>query len=147
MKFARQFFLLTLVACTGLLLSACEPSKAKAPEMPTLQSISIAPGAASVPISSTQPLVVTATYSDGSTLVVTSASSYSSSATVVATVSSSGVVTAVSAGTATITATVSGQSATATITVPQAALVSIALRPTTVTLASGGARQLAVIGT
>ena len=147
MKFARQFFLLTLVACTGLLLSACEPSKAKAPEMPTLQSISIAPGAASVPISSTQPLVVTATYSDGSTLVVTSASSYSSSATAVATVSSSGVVTAVSAGTATITATISGQSATATITVPPAALVSIALRPTTVTLAPGGARQLTVIGT
>jgi hypothetical protein len=147
MKFARQFFLLTLVACTGLILSACEPSKAKAPELPTIASISVTPSTASVPITSTLPLAVTATYSDGSTLVVTSATSYSSSATSIAIVSSSGVVTALRAGTATITATVSGQSATATIAVPQAALVSIAVTPAAKTLQAGAVQQLTVTGT
>ncbi len=78
MKSAKQFFLLTLVACTGLLLAACEPSAAKAKLQPSLSSVTVSPATATVPIGGTQALTVTATFSDGSTQIVTSASSYTS---------------------------------------------------------------------
>jgi hypothetical protein len=147
MKFARQLFLLTLVTCTGLALSACEPSTAKAPAVPVLSSLAVSPGTATVEIGRVQPLTVTGTYSDGSTLSLTSVAHYSSSATSVAVVNSAGVVTAIKAGTATVTAAVSGVTGTATITVPQPALVSIAVTPLAATLQIGASQQLTVTGT
>ena len=85
---------------------------------------------------------------------MTSASSFSvtsSSPAGVVLVSSAGVVTAVKAGTATITATYSAlgitQTATSTITVPSATLVSIAVTPTAPTVAVGATQPLTVTGT
>jgi uncharacterized protein YjdB len=68
-------------------------------------------------VRATQPLTVTATFSNGSTQNVTSTATYSSNNTAVATVSGAGVVTAVASGTATITASSGGFNATATATV------------------------------
>ncbi len=64
-----------------------------------------------------EQLTAIATLSDGTTQNVTSATTWQSSSATVATVSTGGLVTAVAAGTATITATYQGKSATLGITV------------------------------
>ncbi len=72
---------------------------------PALVSIDVTPDAPSVATSATQQMTATGTYDDASTADITSIVTWSSGSTGVATVSSSGLVTGVSAGTATITAT------------------------------------------
>jgi uncharacterized protein YjdB len=67
---------------------------------------------------------------------------WSSSNTLVATVSSGGVVTAVSAGTATITATSETKSGSTTLTVTLVPVSSVSVLPTTATRASGQTVQL-----
>ena len=85
---------------------------------PTLSSIAITPSPASVAAGSTLQLTVTGTFSDSSTQDLTLTSTFSSSATAVATVTSpGGLVTGVTAGTATITATNGGKTATRDVTV------------------------------
>src|SRR5208282_6926204 len=68
-----------------------------------------------------------------------------SSNTAVATVSSTGIVTAVGAGTTTITATLSGVSGTTTVTVPE--LASIAVTPANPSVLPGGTQQFTATGT
>lgn len=68
---------------------------------------------------------------------------WQSSNAAVATVSDAGLVTAISAGTATITATGGGKSATCTVTVEPVAVGSITLDKTTLTLNRGGSETLA----
>ncbi len=154
MGFFKQLTLLALTIGLGLNLAGCQPSDSKAKKQPSLTSISVSPASATVMLSSTQALRVIATFSNNSTLDVTSASSFSvtsSSPAGVVLVSSAGVVTAAKAGTATITATYSAlgitQTAAATVTVPSATLVSIAVTPTAPTVAPGATQPLTVTGT
>ena len=151
MGFFKQLTLLALTIGLGLNLAGCQPSDSKAKKQPSLTSISVSPGSATVMLSSTQALRVIATFSNNSSLDVTSASSFSSSATSVALVSSAGVVTAIRAGGATITATYSAlgitRTATSAITVSSATLVSIAVTPTAPTVAVSATQPLTVIGT
>ncbi len=105
--------------------------------MATIRSISIDPPTATLVKGSTRALTVTAVYTDGTTGDVTARSMFSTSAATVATVSTGGVVTAASAGMATITATLAGQSATATITVSAATVTAIAILPETAATAIG----------
>lgn len=72
---------------------------------------------------------------------------WSSSDTGIATVASNGRVTAVATGSATITATSGSASATAVVTVQASPLVSLAVTPTSATIANGATRQFSVTGT
>ena len=136
-----------LALSAAMLLTACDSSTTVAAK--TVSSIALSPSTASLIIGGTQPLSVTATYSDATTGALTSGVTFTSSAIAVATASSDGIVTAVGAGTATITASASGKVATATITVaaPAPTVTSIALAPTTISLAPAATQQLTVTGT
>ena len=156
MSFFKQLALLALTVGVGLNLTACQPGDSKAKKQPSLVSIAVSPESATVMLSSTQALKVMGSFSNSSSMDVTSASSFSVTASEpagVALVGKSGVVTAAKAGTATITATYTQGStnitktATATITVPAAVLVSIAVTPTAPTVAPGATQPLTVTGT
>jgi hypothetical protein len=83
---------------------------------PPVATVTLSPTAATLGIGSTQQL--TATLRDASSTVLTGRTiTWSSSNTAVAAVSATGLVTAGTAGTATVTATSEGRSGTATITV------------------------------
>ncbi len=83
----------------------------------TLSSITVAPTTLALNPAGTGQIVVTANMSDSTTSTVTSSATFSSSASGVATVSTGGLVTAVAAGTATITATYQTKTATVAVTV------------------------------
>lgn len=90
-----------------------------------------------------QKTQLTATLRDSSGNVVTGRLvTWASSNTGVATVSSAGEVTAVSAGTTTVTATSEGKSGTTTITVSNFAVGSVSVQPQTNTIVKGGSVQL-----
>jgi len=136
----------TIVATAASRTATCAVTVTAGP--PRLLSIAVTP--ATVPLlvgGPTQALTVTATFSSGPATDVTSSSAFTTSAPAVATVSTGGVVTAVAAGSATITATYSGQTATAAVTVTVRTLQSIAVTPATVPLPIGGTQALTVTGT
>ncbi|MBV7599074.1 Ig-like domain-containing protein [Aeromonas sp. sia0103] len=97
----------------------------------------------------TGQLAANGSYSDGSSVNVTTSVSWTSSDPAVATVDASGLVTGVAPGTATITGTLDGQSATLSVTVTNATLnvggLTITVPP--LTLAVGLTGQLAASGT
>jgi uncharacterized protein YjdB len=146
MSNVKHLVLFALAACSGLLLAACQPKVDVAPAQPTLSSISVAPNAPMVAVGRTQALTVTGTFSDSSTLDLTASSTFLSSDTAVARVSGTGAVSAVKAGSATITASALGKTATATVTVPAAALISIAVAAVPPILV-GGTHALTVTAT
>jgi uncharacterized protein YjdB len=113
----------------------------------TLSSVAITPNPVSLPAGTTQTLMVTGTYSDGSTSNVTSSASFSSSNPSAAAVNATGVVRGVAAGTSTVTATVQGVSSTDTVTVTSATLSSIAITPAAPSVALGLHTQLTATGT
>ncbi|MFT4114142.1 beta strand repeat-containing protein [Silvibacterium sp.] len=110
-------------------------------------SIAIAPASASVYTGGTQQFSATATYSDGSTGDITKQVSWSVTPSSVATISTSGLLTAVAAGSFTVTANSGSVQATATGTVSNATLTSVAVSPTAATIASGGTQQFTATGT
>jgi uncharacterized protein YjdB len=88
----------------------------------------------------------TGVYDDNSRSGITKESDWTSSDTAVATASSSGLVTGVSIGTATISAYDLGYSASTTVTVTDANLVSISVTPTSATINPGQSQQFTAIG-
>lgn len=82
-----------------------------------LTSVSISPLNGSVVLDLTQQFTATATYSDGSTQVVTNSATWTSSDTSKVTVQNTGLATGLGTGVAIITATYSGQSAVTQLTV------------------------------
>ena len=120
------------------------------PPPPMLESIAVAPETATIDVGATQQLTVTGTFDDSSTSDQTSEATFMSNAMAVATVSAGGLITGVSAGTATITASVGSLTATMVITInqpPPPMLVSIAIAPNGVSLNPGATSQLTVNGT
>ncbi len=114
----------------------------------SLSGISVSPASANVQIGATQQFQATGTYSDGSTGNVTTSASWTSSVPSVATVDASGLATAVASGSATITASLGGFSATAALSVSTVAIVtSIAVSPTSPTIAVDTAQQLTATAT
>lgn len=83
------------------------------PELAIVQAISVTPTTASIAVGAAETLTATVTPSTFTDV------SWTSSDESVATVSAAGVVTGVSAGTATITATAGGKTATCTVTVTE----------------------------
>jgi len=130
-----------------------------------LDSIAVTPSTQSLAVGQTAQLSVTGTFgnaSHASTQPVTSGVTWSSNAASVATVSTTGLVSAVGAGTATITASAQGfngpLSSTSTITVgatnggsggtAEGAVVSVAVIPSAQTVATAGqTTQFIAIGT
>jgi trimeric autotransporter adhesin len=112
-----------------------------------LNSLSVTPASVSLAKGSGQQLTATGTYSDGTTQVLTATVVWASSANSVASVSGTGLVTANGVGIDSITASSGSISATASVNVGQASLVSIALTPVNPTLALGTTLPLAATGT
>jgi hypothetical protein len=116
-----------------------------------LQSISISPSAPSVANGLVAIFTATGTYSDSTTRDLTTLVTWASSDTTKAVISntpgSQGVATTVSPGPTDITAEVGGITATTTMTVTAANLVSISITPTNPSIAKGTTQQFTATGT
>ncbi|MFC2051590.1 Ig-like domain-containing protein [Chloroflexota bacterium] len=97
---------------------------------PVIDSLVVSPATTTINMGDTQAFRAMVTYSDGSVIDKTTSATWTSSDTDVATIGSNGVAaTNNSTGSTTITANVSGEINTATLTVIDKALVSIAVTP------------------
>ncbi len=114
---------------------------------PLLVSIAVSPVTASIPVGTSQQFTATGTYGDGSTQNLTSSATWSSSSATIASVTSSGLASGIGKGSATITAAFGTISGSATLTVAQPALVSIAITPGNASFALGTTQPLKAIGT
>lgn len=116
----------------------------------TLKSIAVTPANASIAAGSTEQYTVTGTYSNGTTQNITSSVTWTSSNTSAATISGSGLASAVAAGTTTITATLGSVAGSTTLTVTPVSsnptLVSILLKPASISLRRGNTQQLRAVG-
>lgn len=119
----------------------------------TLTALAVTPTTPSIAAGATQAFAAIGTFSDASTADLTQAVTWSSGSPTVATVSNAagarGVATGVAPGTATIRATdpASGLASDTRLTVTAAALVAIALAPTSPSLPKGTTVALAATGT
>lgn len=112
----------------------------------TLVSIALPDGPIDLAVNRTRQLVVTGTYSDGSTGVVGTGLVFQSASPAVAEVSATGLITARSAGTALLTASVGALSATVTVHCTAPSLASVAVTPDPVLLTVGSTAQLELTG-
>jgi trimeric autotransporter adhesin len=107
----------------------------------SLTSITVTPATASITAGKTQAFTATGSYSNGTTVDLTTQATWSSSNVSVAQVSnasaSRGVATALTAGSATISATLGTVSGSAKLTVGDALLVSLIISPTTASITVG----------
>jgi len=114
----------------------------------TLSSISVTPVNPSIAKGTSVQFGASGTYSDGSTQDLTTSANWTSSNNGAATVgTNTGLAQSVNTGSTTITATVGTVSGTSTLTVTAATLVSIAVTPTTPTIANGTSQQFLATGT
>ena len=107
----------------------------------TLSSIAVS-GASSLAAGATEQLTAQGTYSDSSTQALTTQVTWQSSDATVATVSNAGLLTALKAGTITVTATMGSVSGTASVVVNAASVSSITISPALFSIASGQNQQL-----
>jgi hypothetical protein len=112
-----------------------------------LLSIAVTPANPSFALGTTQALVATGTYSDGSTLVLTNSATWTTSNPGIATVNSQGVASSVALGSTPVTATSGTISGSTTLTVSPAVLVSIAVTPAIPTIPLGTTEQFTATGT
>jgi uncharacterized protein YjdB len=117
-----------------------------------LSSIAIKPGAdATIVKGTTKQFAATGTFNDGTQQDITTLASWTSTVATVATVGDSGgkdgLATALAVGQTTIGAAFAGQAATLKLTVVATALASIAIAPTTRTIAKGTTAQFKATAT
>ena len=108
---------------------------------PILVSLALAPQNPTIALGTSLQFTATGTYSDGSGQDVTGGVSWSSLATNVATINATGMATSGHQGAAAIQASLSGVSASTTLTVGPAALVSVTVDPTTADIPLGTSQQ------
>jgi hypothetical protein len=117
----------------------------------TLSSIAVTPAASMLPMRYWTHFSATGTFSDGTTLPLTSQAVWSSSDTTVATVSNAartaGVVSGQSAGAVTIAAQFKGVTGSTALTVFSGKPTSIAISPDPITVAAGQTEQLSAVAT
>ncbi|MHA7629000.1 kelch repeat-containing protein [Corallococcus sp. M7] len=114
-----------------------------------LLSLEVSPSLASVSVGVTQQFTARGSYSDGTTVDVTSSATWTTSDSAIATVSNTGLGTGVAAGgPVTLTATLGGVSGTAqfTIKTPPPVLTSIELTPAAGSVLSGSTQQFTAQG-
>lgn len=113
----------------------------------SLSSIAVTPSATTIPLGSTQALVATGTYSDGTIVDISSTVTWSSGNNAVVTVLPTGVATGVAVGSAVITATSGIKTGTTTVTTTPATLSSIAVTPLTASIPSSLTQAFVATGT
>ena len=113
----------------------------------TLLAIAVTPQNPTVQIAATRQLAVLATYSDGTTADVTASSAFLAATPASASIASNGLVTGVAFGTSVMTASFGGKSASTTVNVPAATIVSIAVTPATASVAVGAQQQFIATAT
>jgi trimeric autotransporter adhesin len=120
-------------------------------ESAALSSIQVAPQTASVPNTIQTQFKAIGTFANGDTQDLTSAVTWTSSSSSIATVSNAagsiGVATGVQPGTVTISAVFKGQVGTASLTVTNATLSSIAVTPASPVISLGGSQAFTATGT
>jgi uncharacterized protein YjdB len=151
--------LATAATVGGVTVTATDPTTALAGSTTltvtaaVLKSLAVTPATPSIPNGTSKQLAATGTYSDGTTKDLTTSVTWSSSAPGVASVSNAlgsyGLATAASTGTATITATDPATSinGATSLTITAALLKSIAVTPTTPSVAKGNAQAFIATGT
>jgi YVTN family beta-propeller protein len=115
-----------------------------------LVSIAVMPANSSIANGTSQQFAASGTYTDNSAQPLTTAVTWSSSATTVAAISNApgsiGLATSISQGPTTITATLGAVSGSTDLTVTAATLVSIAITPSTPSIADRTAQQFTATG-
>ena len=104
---------------------------------PPLASIAISPQNDYIAVGMTQQFAAIGTYTDGSTADITTAVSWTSSYSQVATIGSGGILTALAPGATAITATSGGIASSTNLSVTQSALISISISPQNLSLPIG----------
>jgi len=111
-----------------------------------LVSIALAPTTASLPKGTTAAFKATGTYTDNSTLDITSSVTWSATDATIVSVSNAvgtaGIATGVGLGTTNVVATLSGVSGQSTVTVTAATVTALAIAPATATLPLGRSQGL-----
>ncbi|MHB8419065.1 MAG: beta strand repeat-containing protein [Myxococcales bacterium] len=133
----------TLTAAVGKISGGASLTVNGAP----LQSIAVTPTDPFLASGATQQMQAIGTYQDGSIADLTGEAAWTSSNPTAVAVAAGGLVTAVAAGTSTVTATVGGVGGGTLVTVNAAPLASIAVTPAATTLVPGGTVQLAATAT
>src|SRR5207253_10426071 len=117
----------------------------------TLTSIAVTPANSSIALGTTQQFKAVGTYSDGSTLDLTTTVNWTSSATNIASISNAsgtqGRATSVAVGSTTIAATSGSISGSTLLTVTPATLTSIVVTPALPSIALGMTEQFTATGT
>src|SRR5262249_41115562 len=122
---------------------ACPGGHKSSPAQATLVSVALTPTNPPIALRTAPQVSATGTYSNGTTVDLTTLAHWSSSEATAGDMStaSPGQATALGLGSTTITATYSGRSGSTTLTVSGAALVSIEVTPTNAQLALGTSGQ------
>ena len=124
---------------SATIVATIEGKSATAPIVvtaPPVQTVTVAPGTASVITGSTQQF--TATLRDAAGVLLPGREvTWSSSGPAVATISNGGLLTAVAAGTVTVTATSEGKTGTATVTVTNPPVATVTVAPLTASMLPG----------
>jgi uncharacterized protein YjdB len=138
-----------ILAVAALMLGLAAGCTGRSDLLPPLQSLAVKPGVGSMNAGTTTQLQATGVYGDGRTEDLTANAAWRSSNPDVAAIdAASGLVTAVAAGTTTVTATLHGVSGTATLTVVRpTTLSSIAVSPAAPSIPVGTLTQLAATAT
>lgn len=147
MKLNSVFVLLLILAT----ITGCSGGGGGGSTPKTLVSLAVTPANPGIGPGMTQQFSATGTFSDNTTQDLTTSVIWSSSATSVATISnvagSNGRATSVATGATTIMAMSGGISASTTLTVTSATLVSITVLPANPSVALGTPQQFSAIGT
>lgn len=112
-----------------------------------VSSLVVTPPVPAVALGTTQQLIATALFSDGSQQDVTNSATWTSAAPAVAGVNGSGLATSLSSGQSTVSAQFNGLSSSATLTVTDATVASLVLSPANPSLASGTSVELQAVAT
>ncbi len=113
-----------------------------------MTSILVTPSSVSLAIGQTQPLVATATYSDGSSTDISGSVTWRSTDTTTATVTQTGTLLGVQVGATNVTATIEDiLSNTVTVEVTDAVITSLDVTPASISLAKGQTQTLIATAT
>jgi 6-phosphogluconolactonase (cycloisomerase 2 family) len=141
----RRFAFVFFAVFVGLVFSGCGGGSSA----PRLTGLTVAPTSASVVAGSQQAFTATGLFANGTTQDETSAVTWTSSNSAVATIVSGGAATGVAAGTASITANLFGvtSNAAALTVTPSSTLISIAVTPMNPVISAGATQQFTATGT
>jgi hypothetical protein len=133
----------TIQAASGSIIGSTTSTISAA----VLVSIAVTPANPSVAVGLTQQFTATGTFTDGNTQNLTNSVKWTTSNTTATTISPSGLALGLVTGSATIQAASGSITGSTTLVVTSAALSSIAVTPTTPTIAQGVTQQFTATGT